>query len=62
MEAVRISRERALRLEAAIGEFVAQWSLAPRPALQALHGVDLIVAVTLAVKIGDLNRFERPAS
>jgi transposase len=61
VEAVRISRERALRLEAAIGEFVPQWSLAPVvQALQALRGVDLIVAVTFAVEIGALSRFESP--
>jgi len=61
VEAVRISKERALRLEGAIEEFVPQWSLAPVVrALQALRGVDLIVAVTFAVEIGDLNRFESP--
>lgn len=61
VEAVRISRERALRLEAAIEEFVPQWSLAPVvQALQALRGVDLIVAVTFTVEIGDLSRFESP--
>lgn len=61
VEAVRISRERALRLEAAIEEFVPQWSLAPVvQALQALRGVDLIVAVTFAVEIGDLRRFDSP--
>ena len=61
VEAVRISRERALRLEAAIEEFVPQWSLAPVvQALQALRGVDLIVAVTFAVEIGDLSRFDSP--
>jgi transposase len=61
VEAVRISRERTLRLEAAIEEFVPQWSLAPVvQALQALRGVDLIVAVTFVSEIGDLNRFESP--
>ena len=50
-----------LRLEAAIEEFVPRGSLAPVvQALQALRGVDLIVAVTFAVEIGDLNRFESP--
>jgi transposase len=61
VEAVRLSRERALRLEAAIEEFVPQWSLAPVvQALQALRGVDLIVAVTFTVEIGDLSRFDSP--
>jgi len=50
-----------LRLEAAIEEFVPQWSLAPIvQALQALRGVDLIVAVTFVSEIGDLARFESP--
>lgn len=53
VEAVRISKERVERLEAAIAEFVPTWSLAPVVrALQALRGVDLIV--------GDLSRFESP--
>ncbi|MBV9511520.1 MAG: IS110 family transposase [Caulobacteraceae bacterium] len=61
VEAVRISKERVARLEAAIEEFLPQWSLAPVVhALQALRGVSLIVAVTFATEIGDLNRFESP--
>lgn len=61
VEAVRISKERVVRLEAAIEEFVPTWSLAPIVrALQALRGVDLIVAVTFATEIGDLRRFDSP--
>jgi transposase len=61
VEAVRTSKERVERLEAAIEEFVPQWSLAPVvQALQALRGVDLIVAVTFVSEIGDLSRFESP--
>ena len=61
VEAVRISKERVERLEAAIEEFVPTWSLAPIvQALQALRGVDLIVAVTFATEIGDLRRFDSP--
>jgi transposase len=61
VEAIRISKERAQRLEAAIEEFVPTWSLAPVVrALQALRGVDLIVAVTFVTEIGDLSRFENP--
>ncbi|MBS7707973.1 IS110 family transposase [Chelatococcus asaccharovorans] len=61
VEAVRTSKERVQRLEAAIEEFVPQWSLAPVvQALQALRGVDLIVAVTFVSEIGDLNRFDNP--
>ena len=61
VEAVRISKERVERLEAAIEEFVSTWSLAPVVgALQALRGVDLIVAVTFAAEIGDMRRFDNP--
>lgn len=61
VEAVRTSKERVERLEAAIEEFVRAWSLAPVvQALQALRGVDLIVAVTFATEIGDPRRFESP--
>ena len=61
VEAVRVAKERVARLEASIEEFVDSWSLAPLVrALQALRGVDLIVAVTFATEIGDLRRFENP--
>jgi transposase len=61
VEAVRTSKERVERLEAAIEEFVPTWSLAPVVhALQSLRGVDLIVAVTFAGEIGDMRRFDSP--
>ena len=61
VEAVRVSGERVKRLEAAITEFVPGWSLGPVVrALQALRGVDLIVAVTFATEVGDPRRFESP--
>jgi transposase len=61
VEAVRISKERVERLEAAIEEFLPEWSLAPVvQALQTLRGIDLIVAVTCATELGDLSRFENP--
>jgi transposase len=61
VEAVRISKERAERLEAAIEEFMPHWSLEPVvQALQTLRGVDLIVAVTCAAELGDLSRFDNP--
>jgi transposase len=45
-EAVRLSKERVERLEKTIEEFVPNWSLPPMVrALQALRGIDLIVAV-----------------
>jgi transposase len=61
VEAVRTSKERVERLEAVIEELLPAWSLAPIvQALQALRGVDLIVAVTFATEIGDIRRFDNP--
>jgi transposase len=61
VEAVRISSERVERLEAVIEEFVPTWSLAPIVyALQALRGIDLVVAVTFVSEIGDIRRFDNP--
>jgi len=61
VEAVRIAKERVERLERVIEEFVPTWSLAPVvQALQTLRGVDLIVAVTFATEIGDVQRFDSP--
>jgi transposase len=61
VEAVRLAKERVLRLEGLIEEFLPTWSLAPVVnALQALRGVSLIVAVTFVAEIGDLRRFENP--
>jgi transposase len=61
VEAVRTSKERVERLEHVIEEFVPAWSLAPVVrALQTLRGVELIVAVTFATEIGDVQRFESP--
>ncbi|MBB3315406.1 transposase [Rhizobium sp. BK181] len=60
-EAVRVSKERVERLEKVIEEFIPNWSLAPVVrALQALRGVDLIVAVTFATEVGDVTRFDSP--
>jgi transposase len=61
VEGVRISKERVERLERTIEEFAPAWSLAPIvQALQTLRGVDLIVAVTFATEVGDVQRFESP--
>lgn len=61
VDAVRISKERVERIEAAIEQFLPSWSLAPVVrALQALRGVELIVAVTFATEIGDVRRFDSP--
>ena len=59
--AVRQAKERIERLEQAIRESVADWSLAPIvEALQAMRGIDLITAVSFLAEIGDLTRFESP--
>ncbi|MDA8251766.1 MAG: IS110 family transposase [Rhodospirillales bacterium] len=61
VDAVRTSKERIQRIEAAIEEFLPNWTLAPVVyALQALRGVGLIVAVTFASEIGDIRRFDNP--
>jgi transposase len=61
VEAVRVSKERVERLERVIEEFVPAWSLGPVVrALQTLRGVELIVAVTFATEVGDVQRFENP--
>ena len=61
VEAVRVAGERIKRIEMAIQEFLPNWSLEPLVrALQALRGVDLVVAVTFAAEVGDVSRFENP--
>ena len=53
--------ERLKRIEAAIEEFLPNWSLAPIvAALQALRGMQLINAATVMVELGDLRRFDNP--
>ena len=59
--AVRQAKERIERLEQAMRESAADWSLAPVvEALQAMRGMDLIAAVSFLAEIGDLSRFESP--
>src|SRR4051794_33935829 len=54
--AARQAGERLKRIEAAMVEFLSEWSLAPVvEALQALRGVNLVMA-----EIGDLRRFDSP--
>ena len=61
VEALRLASERIKRIEAAIEEFLPGWSLEPLVrSLQALRGVDLVVAVTFAAEIGDVTRFANP--
>jgi len=59
--AMRQAKERSDRLEQAIRDNVAEWSLAPVVvALQAMRGIDLITAAGLLAEIGDLSRFAGP--
>ena len=61
LQAERQTAERVGRLEQAIREAVADWSLsAIVPALQAMRGIDMIAAVTILAEIGDLSRFASP--
>lgn len=61
VEALRLASARIKRIENAIEEFLPSWSLEPLVrSLQALRGVDLIVAVTFAAEVGDVTRFENP--
>ena len=59
--AVRQVRERIERLEHAMREAVADWSLAPVvEAVQALRGIDMVGVVAFLAARGDLSRFENP--
>ena len=59
--AVRQARERIERLEQAMREAVADWTLAPVvEALQAMRGMDMIGAIIFLAELGDLSRFENP--
>ncbi len=60
IDTVEAAQRRRDELTRQIAELVPSWSLAPVVrALQALRGVALIVAVTIASEIGDLSRFEK---
>ncbi len=55
------AQQRCDRLDVMLLEALRHWSLAPLvQALQALRGVGLVVAATLAAEIGDLGRFDTP--
>jgi len=58
VEAAEVRRDGLMRQ---IEALLPHWSLAPLvAALQAMRGVALVVAVTLAAEVGDLRRFEHP--
>jgi transposase len=59
--AVRQAKERIERLEQAMREAVADWTLAPAvEALQAMRGMDTVGAITFLAELGDLSRFGNP--
>ena len=61
LQAERQAAERIGRLEQAIRDAVANWSLgAIVPALMAMRGIDLVSSVTILAEIGDLSRCENP--
>jgi transposase len=61
IRAVNEHTERLQRLEQELHEQVTSWRLQPVvAALQALRGVQFIVAVTTLAELGDLTRFENP--
>jgi transposase len=56
-----LAEERLVRVEHAIMKFLPGWHLAPIvDALQALRGIDLVVAVSFVIEIGDIRRFASP--
>src|SRR5712672_3581618 len=59
--AVRQVRERIERLEQAMREAVADWTLAPViEAVQAMRGIDMVGAVAFLADLVDLSRFQNP--
>ena len=59
--AVRDTQERLARIERAIAELAAHWSLMPVvESIQAMRGIDFISAVTVLAEVGDLGRFQNP--
>jgi transposase len=58
LHAVEQATERVARLTRDIAEMVETWSLKPLvKALQALRGVQLVTAVTIAAELGEMSRF-----
>ena len=55
------AESRKRRLEEQLAELVPAWSLAPVvAALQALKGIQLVIAATLVAEVGDFSRFASP--
>lgn len=63
VQAVESATARVGRLTKDIGDVIETWALKPLvTAFQALRGVQLLTAVTLAAEIGDFRRFESASS
>ena len=61
LHAVDEQVDRLVRLEKELLEAASAWRLSPVvQALQALRGVQSIVAITIAAELGDLTRFDNP--
>ncbi len=61
LDAVRQATDRVERLTGQLRELIPAWRRAPLVrAYQALRGVSLIVAATVAAEVGDLRRFTKP--
>ena len=61
LRAVDEQVDRIARLETELRDVVATWRLAPVvDALQALRGVQWLVAITVVAELGDLTRFTNP--
>ena len=61
IDAVKTSADRKAALTAQIRELFPSWELAPVvKALQAMRGVALMGAITVASELGDLKRFHNP--
>lgn len=60
VDSIEECERRVERLTQYIGERVGSWRMKPVvEAFQAMRGVSLIVAATVAAEVGDLNRFDR---
>lgn len=61
LRAVNEQVDRLQRIEAELRELAPHWRLAPVvEALQALRGVQWVVAITVVAELGDLTRFDNP--
>ena len=60
LRAVHLATARIEQLDKDIAELVESWSMKPLvDGLQALRGIQLLTAVTIAAEVGNLRRFER---